>query len=110
MRFSTLLYGAMQVGIVGGFIWWFAGDPTAPDVGLHVPAIIGTFFAVLATAIVYWTNRGIRRLRGLPNESHGEPVFTRSLIDLSAFAPKRKPRGGKHGGEASKRAVVRRRK
>lgn len=74
MRLSQIGYGAMQIGIVAGVMVIDANMPAVdPPIGKHVPFIVGVALAAIATAIVYWTGRGIRRLFGYPA---GESLVT----------------------------------
>ncbi len=90
MRWSQFGYGVMQIAIVGFFIW--VGIEEAPDIQPAASVIIGVFFALLATACVYWANRGVRRLLGLGNAPHPEPTFTHRVIDLGRFSPTNRQR------------------
>lgn len=109
MRLSQVLYGLMQIAIVGEIMWvHFRSsevDPDYPDVSPFLPFVFGVACAAIATAIVFWTHRGIRRLLGKSNPPLGETHYD----DLRAFAPGREETPKGRGGDAGKRRVVRRR-
>lgn len=109
MRPSQLAYGAMQAAIIGGAMWLhFRAVATNPDYtneNAMFPLTFGVVCAAIATAAVFWTHRGIRRLLGKRNPPLGETHYD----DLRAFSPGREETPKGRGGDAGKRRVVRRR-
>jgi hypothetical protein len=68
MRLSTVLYGAMQIVVFCATAWLIVSAAQAQG---HAIAGIGVWLVSLAvtaiaTAIVYWSIEGIKRLLGKP--------------------------------------------
>lgn len=58
----------MQIGVFAGVIWLNELMKTDGEPGMGGPAVafMSIGFAAIATAIVYWSIEGIRRLMGKP--------------------------------------------
>ena len=94
MKIRQIAYGAMQVAIVGGVVVWnFEANPEPVQPAAAI--FVGVGLAVIATAIVYWTGEGIKRLLGRPRSPPLVPP--KSAFD-SLRLPKRQRRIDERGG------------
>jgi hypothetical protein len=65
---SKILYGLMQIAVFGLTAWWLS--KVAAEDGSHVSWagvwLISLAMAAIATAILYWSIEGVKRLMGRP--------------------------------------------
>ena len=68
MRLSTVLYGLMQIAILGAVAWLAVRQAATggPPINWMGVWLIGIGLAAVATAIVYWVIEGVKRLLGKP--------------------------------------------
>ena len=68
VRLSTILYGLMQIAILFGVIMFnqSMATETGQAMGGAAVGFMALGFAAVATAIVYWSIEGVKRLMGKP--------------------------------------------